>query len=1811
MNSWPNWPAITDTKFSLAACAALTNPKEKTMLTHFTESLRYPAINASAEAERAYWMGREKMAVTAPEEIDVHRFHDALGRMYPLNLVQIRNTIRVSLGAARIDCMNTDVNAFLSVMRELMNYRHEQVMMSSGDYNEDEKLNRQVVDPAIDLRVSPSHIRVELPESIDANGTRLPASACRIVNMQLSKNPRRFALWQGADNLQNLRFPDLGIPCPFMLTWTTELEEQTKSQSEAFRKDQDLSKKANSAYAALFPGTKKAAEEWRRTREQLHSNEIALCSTYFNLTLFTPDNTMASQECELAAVNVFRKNELEMVTVHYQQMRNWLAGFPFVMQEGMWEDLKVTGATLRAKSWNAVSLMPVVAERQLSNVGMPLPTYRNQVAFFDMFGEENGSTNFNIAVTGTSGAGKSFLTQGILRDVLNAGGYAWVIDMGDSYKNYCHQAGGVYLDGAKLRFNPFANVKDIKHSAEGIVRLLTVLASPTQPLDAVCEAILQKAVVDAWDKKQHHARIDDVHNYLTCEDVNRTSADKPTIIARLAELAMLLETYCTWGPDGEYFNADSPTLDGETRFAVLELLSLEDKPKLLSAILFSLILAIQEKMYHSPRDLKKVCIIDEAWRLLGGSNPHAARFIETGYRTVRRHRGAFITITQGIKDFSAGKREQAQLTGLIRDALQNAGQLDRNGISIEARSPVWLDSKTRRMPGSYRSGMVLEDRSNAKERHSYVIDRVHEDTRMLSLIDGDGVLTRMKISEVTADWRLFNRETLNVATGERLMAVAGDREHDLKAKDRLEVTGVSDRGIEVRRGHDALILPRDKPLYLTHAYVSAPGGRDNDSGVVLAALNSRDISGQTMNSLAQSGHRAEIFTAEVQDRAEARLQRMKTSASPVQLVRSLSGKEDVNEAVGHLHDGVRTEAGLAVWRAVNDQRTVAFSELALAEAAEKFHPDFDAIGQEIASMVKDGALMRVSVRGEPYLVARSTWEMEKAILRTVEEGKNTQHPLLDQVPSAVLNGLTAGQKQATTLVLSSRDQFTGIQGYAGVGKTTQMKAVVAALDILPAEVRPEITGLAPTHQAVKEMSDVGVRAQTIKSFIVEHDQATAAGEKPDYKGRVFLIDESSMAGNQDTAALFQAIAVGGGRAVSMGDVDQFESVDAGTPFKLMQERSPMDVAIMKEIVRQKDVQLRGAVHDIIDNRIDAALNRIIAQPSDRIARKAGAEGPESALQESQTPVTDIVSDWMGRTPDARARTLIITQLNADRHAVNAGIHEQLTVRGELGKDAITVPVLDKISHTRHEFNKTAAWDAGMVVKRGDRYQDVLAVDRNGNTVTVRDDEGRIGLYSPRELITGDVELFRRSQIEVRAGDLVRFTLTDREQGQTGNQRFTVDAVSDTGDIRLRGEKGSVTINPGNTRAQQHIDYGWAVTGYGAQGTSTNYVISLEGTDEGRKALATRRAFYISASRAKEHVQIYTDGKADWTKALTMPEREIKTAHDALAPETQRQQAKAIWAMGHPVLKTAIGRAWVRHQGMGDASLTAKIIPATRRFPEPALALPVYDNNGKSAGLALVSLVSSPEGRLTQGDTRLVMTPRAQGAVLQRSQSGKTHVVKDIAAALDAVRAHPDDGVVWQTGDKAPSAHLLKITGGKTEESVHNIVEDIRRTESSVYVSENENTAPEEHKSDFTRIREQDAQRLLAEEALATRVGLESAPEKEPPADKIIVPSEDKPVISVGMFVEKELQTLADPDPQTLLNISRHETDAGSESIRSLRSDKVPEADISQAAPERVSRIIIDMANNERDLVRQKDNTERGLMSEREEQTLPRTIQKER
>lgn len=88
------------------------------------------------------------------------------------------------------------------------------------------------------------------------------------------------------------------------------------------------------------------------------------------------------------------------------------------------------------------------------------------------------NTNYNMAVCGTSGAGKTGLIQPLIRSVLDSGGFAVVFDMGDGYKSLCENMGGVYLDGETLRFNPFANITDIDQSAERVRDQLSVMASP-------------------------------------------------------------------------------------------------------------------------------------------------------------------------------------------------------------------------------------------------------------------------------------------------------------------------------------------------------------------------------------------------------------------------------------------------------------------------------------------------------------------------------------------------------------------------------------------------------------------------------------------------------------------------------------------------------------------------------------------------------------------------------------------------------------------------------------------------------------------------------------------------------------------------------------------------------------------------------------------------------------------------------------------------------------------------------------------------------------------------------------------------------------------------------------------------------------------------------------------------------------------------------------------------------------------------------------------------------------------------------------
>lgn len=119
----------------------------------------------------------------------------------------------------------------------------------------------------------------------------------------------------------------------------------------------------------------------------------------------------------------------------------------------------------------------------------------------------------------------------------------------------------------------------------------------------------------------------------------------------------MLYTYSKEGMYGRYFEGKA-NINLHNPFVVLDLDALNPTPDLQSVVLLMLMMRITQVMYLTgDKSVRKLCIIDEAWRLLGTGS--AGKFIEEGYRVARKHGGSFMTITQKISDYYSSDTAKA------------------------------------------------------------------------------------------------------------------------------------------------------------------------------------------------------------------------------------------------------------------------------------------------------------------------------------------------------------------------------------------------------------------------------------------------------------------------------------------------------------------------------------------------------------------------------------------------------------------------------------------------------------------------------------------------------------------------------------------------------------------------------------------------------------------------------------------------------------------------------------------------------------------------------------------------------------------------------------------------------------------------------------------------------------------------------------------------------------------------------------------------------------------------------------------------
>ncbi|CAL7961583.1 hypothetical protein GAMM_250009 [Gammaproteobacteria bacterium] len=535
-------------------------------------------------------------------------------------------------------------------------------------------------------------------------------------------------------------------------------------------------------------------------------------------------------------------------------------------------------------------------------------------------------------------------------------------------------------------------------------------------------------------------------------------------------------------------------------------------------------------------------------------------------------------------------------------------------------------------------------------------------------------------------------------------------------------------------------------------------------------------------------------------------------------------------------------------------------------------------------------------------------EFERSIIAELKKGANKLEPLLDpktlKIPTEEIS-LTGDQKNAISLITTTKDQYVIVQGYAGTGKTAMYAQVHKMLKEKNNNKKEKVKmlGLAPTHKAVKELKAIGIKAQSLKSFLIEQkriekNHIEMVSKSPDSQrinildNRLIILDEISMVPNKELLDFVRITGKSKAHAVLSGDRAQHLPIGSGKPVEITQDSKLLKTAFLKEIVRQRNPNLKEAVQSTINKNYAYALDKIEKDnPQNYIERinpksdlfknqsdlnfeffknlqKSIIEVDNNELQPWEKTLEQMVAeDFLTRTQEVRDKTVIIVHANEDRAIITEYIRDGLKKQGVIEKTGIKVNCLTAKGFTDAEHKSLKSYDTGDVVKLEKKYYHVTEVDVEAKSLLLKDGSGKTRYFYPeKEVDKHNIELYHHTKEELAIGDVIRLTKTDKKRSLFANFEYRVKEINDKQAILeyKDKEKSQIILNHRKLK-DSHWDYAQTVTSYGIQGGSKKYAIAFEVSY--RKFLANVRSFYISISRAIEHLTIYTDNKSRFLQRL--------------------------------------------------------------------------------------------------------------------------------------------------------------------------------------------------------------------------------------------------------------------------------------------------------------------------------------------------------
>ncbi len=623
-------------------------------------------------------------------------------------LITVRDNLLYSAKSINMTLTPLDAGGFLSVVRDLVNL-NDDTMPADPTWNPYDALNRQVTDPDMTMTITPTQVNVN-------------QDAWQIRCLTPLRYPKQWSQWAMTDLIGDLFKEPRRIPCPFLLKLSIQMLDQDKSAKKTAFKGARADQLASSHIARFMPRAKKISADWQFVSERIDEGD-RLVRVMFQVILHAPK--AIADRCESTTKDIFLSKGWRLKKPHHIQFPLWLASLPMMMGDGVMDDLRYWNVVKTKLGYNAVNMAPLQGEWK--GVRKPLLTLvgrRGQMMWWDMY--ENNEGNYNVAVAGKSGSGKSVFLQEIEMAVVGAGGRVFKIDVGRSSERTCRLIGGDFIEFTQestISVNPFTHIKAIKESLPMLKPMFSLMAAPSRKTDDFENAILEQAIMAAWERYDNDTDVTAVADQLLQERDQRAK-----------DLGTMLYPYTNKGSFGRFFNGKC-TLNFDNPYINLELEELKSKKDLQEVILYMLMYQVTEVMYRGDRKTRVLCVIDEAWDIF--RNDQGGEFIETGYRRARKYEGSFISGSQGVNDYYKNAATRAAIEN--SDWLALLSQTPESIQQLKRDQRLSLDGHLERLLNSVKTSQGEYSEIFIKGPQCHAVGRLFLDpfSRLLKTSKGD------------------------------------------------------------------------------------------------------------------------------------------------------------------------------------------------------------------------------------------------------------------------------------------------------------------------------------------------------------------------------------------------------------------------------------------------------------------------------------------------------------------------------------------------------------------------------------------------------------------------------------------------------------------------------------------------------------------------------------------------------------------------------------------------------------------------------------------------------------------------------------------------------------------------------------------------------------------------------------------------------------------------------------------------------------------------------------------------------------------